>query len=41
MYYFLVEEAVGRKIVDKVGKGLEILGKWGGNKLWKMSGNQF
>ena len=39
-YYFLAEEAVERKIVDKVGKGLKMLGKCGGNEMWKMSGNQ-
>ena len=36
-----MEEAVVRKIVDNVGKGLEMLEKLAGNILWKMSGNFF
>ena len=38
--YFSVEEAVGKKIVDNVGRGLEILGNFMGNMLWKMAGNR-
>ena len=39
MIYFLAEEAVEGKIVENVGKGLEILEKIEGIRLWKMSGN--
>ena len=39
MIYFSAGEAVEGKIVENVGKGLEILEKIEGIRLWKMSGN--